>query len=176
MLVDTIYTYGEDALDYESSVVVGFPEALNNSNVLGTMNFRAVTYSVPEYSIPTYQQSYKGFTVDRWKAGTDTDKAVTISFRVDKYWTVYDALLTWAKACADIPLGTASPDVANLLRGDLSIMQIDHAGSILAPGWVFTGVWPRSIGDVSFDNTSDGEPVTVDVEFRFLTMDRGSDA
>lgn len=176
MLIDTIYSFGEDALDYESSIVINFPDALGASGLMGAVNFRAVSYSVPEYSIATYQQTYKGFTFDRWKAGTDTERSFTIQFRMDKYFQIYDQLLTWAKACSDITTGMAAPDVSDIFRGSVSIMQTDNLGNILSTGWVFDGVWPRRIGEVAYDNTSDGSQINVDVEFRFRTMDRGTDA
>ena len=61
-----------------------------------------------------------------------------------------------------------------------ALVEVDANGNtsetIIAPGWVFTGVWPRSIAEVSFDNTDEGSAQTVDVTFGFINVRQGDDA
>ena len=188
-MIDTIFQYGEDALNNESTIHIDIGSLGGNLGSYvesGALDFRATEFSVPEREIATYDQTYKGFTIQRWKPGTESDRTVSITFRVDKYWRVYRFLASWQQAISDLEGdGSYFPDSSDnsILRTTMTIQQLARvtdingvrSEEIVAPGWVFTGVWPRSLPSVSFDNTSAGEAVTIEVAFAFLNMSRGSD-
>lgn len=192
-MVNTIFQFGQDALDNEATIHIDTSSlGLGLSNLVdgSALDFRATNFSIPSFEVATYEQTYKGFTIERWKQGTDMTRTTDITFRVDKYWKVYDFLLSWQRFISDIGGdGSYFPDEFtdnSLLRTTMTIHQISNSlnsdgsanegGTILAPGWVYTGVWPKSIPQIDFDNTSAGEVRTLDVTFGFLTVTRGSDA
>ena len=190
-MVETIFQYGEDALNNEASISIDVSalgvQALKDIIGEDELKFRATGFSVPQKSILTYDQPYKGFTIQRWKAGTDLDRQETITFRLDKYWRVYRFFRTWMEAISNLEgTGEYYPDSSDnsILRTSMTIQQtantLDANGNtsetIIAPGWVFTGVWPRSIAEVSFDNTDEGSAQTVDVTFGFINVRQGDDA
>lgn len=188
-MIDTIFQYGEDALNNEAVIHIDISNLGRNLGSIvdsGALNFRATTFRIPEFQVATYDQQYKGFTIQRWKAGTEMDRTTSITFRLDKYWKVYEFLKTWQRAISDLEGdGSYFPDSAEnaVLRTSMTIQQLarvidingNRSEQIIAPGWVFTGVWPRTIPEIEFDNTGDGEVQTLDVTFGFLTISTGSD-
>lgn len=183
-MVNTIYQYGEDALNNEATIQIDTSLLVIPNLVApveeGALNFRATSFSVPAYEVSTYEQSYKGFSIQRWKPGTGMTREVSITFRIDKYWKVYDFLKTWLTCISDIERdGAVFPDVSeNGLRTNITIQQIANLAKgekIVGKGWVFTGVFPKNIGEVSFDTTAEGETQTVSVTFGFIGVSRGED-
>ena len=190
-MVETIFQYGENALNNEAkiSIDIGSLGIQSLKNIIGEdeLSFRAVEFSVPQKSIRTYTQAYKGFEIERWKAGTDLTREEEITFNADKNWKVYRFLRAWSQAIADNEgEGHYYPDAAtnSILRTTMTIQQIantlDSSGNtsstIIAPGWVFTGVWPKTISEVSFDTTAEGDTVQVRCTFGFLNYRMGDDA
>lgn len=189
-MVNTIFQFGEDALDNEATIHIDISTLGGNLSTLvngDSLDFRATNFSVPTMTVATYEQTYKGFTIERWKAGTSMTRELNITFRIDKYWNVYTFLKSWQSMISDLEGdGSYFPDLSdnNILRTTATIQQLARTSNeegkleetVVAPGWVFTGLWPKEIGNVDFDNTSDGSTKTLDVVFDFLTVSRGSDA
>ena len=195
-MLDTIFQYGEDALDNEAVVNILLPNFLILEDFTEKLSFRAIEFSAPEYNIRTLTQKYRGYEISRWIPGTETARETTVKFRIDKYWSVYDTLLTWAKQISNLEEGTFAKDVlpssseesfgevigrgllegfgigSNSLRATMTIQQENVAGDILGNGWKFEGVWPKSISEVSFNNAGDGTPMDVSVVFSYLTCKR----
>ena len=193
-MVSTIFQYGEDALNNEFSVKIALPTFLQTSNLDGMLTFSATGVRIPAYSIKTFTQSFRGYEIERWKPGTDTSRDLSLTFRIDKYWRVYDTLLDWAKQVVNLEDGTYFGDtyltqggsdieqvmrrVANMegdfnLRGSLYVYQDNVSGDTLSEGWTFKGVWPKSIEEVSFDARSSGDVVNLGVTFSYITCRRG---
>lgn len=189
-MVDTIFQFGEDALDNEATIHIDISSlgfSLGDLVDSSALDFRATNFTVPSSEVSTYEQTYKGFTIQRWKAGTDMDRTTEITFRIDKYWRVYNFLKSWQRFISDLEGdGSYFPDSSDnsILRTTMTIQQISRtlnpegnsAETIVAPGWVYTGVWPRTIESIDFDNTSAGEAKTVNVTFGFINVRRGDDA
>lgn len=196
-MIDTIFQYGEDALDNEATVNIVLPYFLVLEDFTGKLNFRATEFSVPEYNIRTLIQKYRGYEIIRWKPGTDTAREVTVKFRIDKYWSVYDTLLTWAKQISNLEEGTYAKDVISgstetssvgaiiegalkesfgigndSLRASMTIQQENIMGDVLGNGWRFEGIWPKTIQEITFSASSDGTPIEVPVTFSYLTCSR----
>ena len=196
-MVDTIFQYGEDALDNEATVNIVLPYFLVLEDFTRKLNFRATEFSVPEYNIRTLTQKYRGYEVIRWKPGTDTAREVIVKFRIDRYWSVYDTLLTWAKQISNLEEGTYAKDVISgstetssvgsviegaakesfgigndSLRASMTIQQENIMGDVLGNGWKFDGIWPKTIQEVTFSASSDGTPIEVPVTFSYLTCSR----
>ena len=190
-MVDTIFQFGEDALNNEAKITIDVSSlgisALKDIIGQDELSFRATGFSVPQKEIATYDQSYKGFTIQRWKAGTGMDRTFDITFRIDKYWRVYRFLRGWMESISNLEgEGYFYPDVSDnsILRATATIQQLANtldangntSETIIGNGWVFTGVWPRSIPAISFDTAGEGDQQTVDVTFGFLNYKMGEDA
>lgn len=190
-MVDTIFQFGEDALNNEANISIDVSSLGVSTlrDIIGQdeLRFRATGFTVPSKSIRTYTQSYKGFEIERWKAGTDMTRELSITFRVDKYWGVYRFIRAWMESISNLEgEGYYYPDVSDnsILRTTATIQQIANvlgsngnmSESIVNNGWVFTGVWPKSMPDIAFDTAVEGDQVTIDVTFGFLNYRLGDDA
>lgn len=189
-MINTIFQFGEDAFNNEANISIDIsklPEALSSLIGQDTLKFRATSFSIPERNLLTYDQSYKGFTIQRWKPGTDMTRTTDVTFRIDKYWNVYRFFQAWQKLISDISGdGATYPDVSDnsILRTEMTIQQTALAlnqetggqeEKILNTGFIYTGVWPKTVGNVEFDTTSEGDVQTVSVTFSFLNFKEGAD-
>ena len=188
-MIDTIFKFGEDAFNNEANISIDIsklPSSLSSLISKDTLMFRATEFSIPEVELNTYDQAYKGFTIQRWKPGTQMQRTVGVTFRIDKYWNVYKFFKAWQSLISDLSgTGAVYPDVSDnsILRTEMTIDQIAKVTNetnqvedkILNGGFVFTGVWPRTIAGVSFDTTNEGDPQTVEVTFGFLNFKDGGD-
>ena len=190
-MVDTIFQFGEDALDNEAKITIDISSlgvsALKEIIGQDELTFRAPSFSVPEKQIATYDQSYKGFTIQRWKAGTGMDRTVTITFRLDKYWKVYRFIRGWMEAISNLEGdGSFYPDAFDnsILRANATIQQLavtldangNSSETIIGNGWVFTGLWPRTLPDIEFNTAEEGTQQNIAVTFGFLNYKMGEDA
>ena len=188
-MVSTIFAYGEDALNNEASVTLQLPSFLKLDNLDGMLTFRATGCKTPEVEIPSFTQNYRGYQIERWKPGREA-RTTDITFRVDKYWRVYDALYDWSNIISDLESGGSFADslnrvsntfqdlvqvvsgIGNLnsLRGTLFVNQTNVSGDTLGKGWTYEGIWPKSIPSIDFDTTNDGTPLELTVTFGYLSF------
>ena len=190
-MVSTIFAYGEDALNNEFSVTLQLPSVLKLDNLDGMLTFRAIGVQTPDVEIKTQTQSFRGYQIERWKPGREA-KTTDITFRVDKYWRVYDALYDWSNLIVNLEKGTLFADTLNKnsssfetlvtnafgigtaesLRGTLYINQENVSGDVLGKGWTYNGIFPKNIPSISLDATSEGTPVDVTVTFSYISFSR----
>lgn len=179
-MINAIFKSGEDALNNEAIITIDINNLLPGLRDMidsESLSFRAVDYSIPQKGVRTYEQSYKGFSIERWKAGVDITREVSITFRVDKYWKVYKFLKAWIELIAS-DNGGYTPDVSSnsVLRTSISIQSIiaqtqstgESKEVNTSPEWSFVGAYPKSIPEISFDQTAEGDPIQISVPFGFL--------
>lgn len=190
-MVSTIFAYGEDALNTEASVTLQLPSFLRLDDLDGALTFRATGFKTPEVELKTFTQSFRGYEIERWKPGREA-KTTDITFRLDRYWRVYDALYDWSNTIVNLEKGTAFADslnknsntlqsviqtvsgIGNLdsLRGTLYINQETVSGDVVGKGWTYHGVFPKVIPEIEFDTTSEGTPITLTVTFSYTFFSR----
>ena len=200
-MVSTIFAYGEDALNTEATARLQLPSFLMLDDIDSFLSFRATGIRSPELEIKTYTRSFRGYQMEVWKPGRDP-KTVDLTFRVDKYFRVYDTIYDWMLQIVNLENGSyisdsssASPslleqtarsviqgaiqaasgiNLGETLRGTLTISQENVSGDILGKGWTYEGVWPKVLPSIDYDTTSDGTPISVTVTFGYITAKRSS--
>ena len=190
-MVSTIFAYGEDALNTEASITLQLPSFLRLDDLDGALTFRATGFKTPEVEIKTFTQNYRGYQIERWKPGRDA-RTTDVTFRIDRYWRVYDALYDWSNQIVNLETGSSYIDplskadtsfgvtlasavglgVLDSLRGTMTIMQETSTGDIVGKGWTYYGIWPKVIPSIDFDASSDGAPITVTVTFGYSYFKR----
>lgn len=190
-MVSTIFAYGEDALNTEASITLQLPSFLRMDDLDGALTFRAIGFKTPEVEIKTFTQNYRGYQIERWKPGRDA-RTTDVTFRIDRYWRVYDALYDWSNQIVNLETGSSYIDpltkadtsfgvtlasaaglgVLDSLRGTMTIMQETSTGDIVGKGWTYYGIWPKVIPSIDFDVSSDGAPITVTVTFGYSYFKR----
>ncbi len=176
-MIETILALGDDALDSEGQIVL---EPLPFFSVNEALQFRITNFSIPEFSTGAYSVRYKTQEFEKPNGAVTTPHEFTFSFRVDKYWSVYQDLLIWKQIISNDNTGAIAEDItvggSSAIRTNFSVMTIDSNGIVTSQGWKFTSAWLKSLGSVSFDQTSEGNPLTVDVNLSFVKCIPGADA
>ena len=200
-MVSTIFAYGEDALNTEATARLQLPSFLMLDDIDSFLSFRATGIRSPELEIKTYTRSFRGYQMEVWKPGRDA-KTVDLTFRVDKYFRVYDTIYDWMLQIVNLENGSyvsdSSPSSSSLLeqtarsviqgaiqaasginlgetlRGTLTISQENISGDILGKGWTYEGVWPKVLPSIDYDTASDGTPISVTATFGYITAKRSS--
>jgi len=123
----TLHQSGPDAFSNMFDVVLEFPNsfmsfAVTNdlfgvkgmirgetiSDLEEKMIVRCTSVALPEISPNTTQISYKGRAITRPIAGASGENTITLTFRVDAYYSVYLALLKWLGLYHNPELGYSS--------------------------------------------------------------------
>lgn len=171
-MIDTIFRAGDDALDNQAEVNITPLSFFPNADPL---KFRITSFSIPDFTIGEYDVAYKTQKFTKPNGRITTPNDFTFSFRADKYWTIYQALLVWKNYIGDDRTGTMAEDVGAItgrssIRTDVSVLTFDSNGVATSPGWTMQKAWIKSLGGVSFDNTSEGSPVIIPVTLSFLKI------
>lgn len=176
-MIDVIYALGDDALDSQAIIVF---QPLLFLTQMDPLQFRISNFTIPEFSIGSYDVNYKSQKFTKPSGKIETPNSFSFTFRADKYWTIYQTLLRWKNLIGDDSSGAMAEDVGALsgnsaIRTDFSVMTIDSNGVITSQGWQFTKAWLKSLGSVSFDQTSDGRPINIDVTLEYVKCLPGLD-
>ncbi len=171
MAIDQLYAQGDDALQNQFEMSIS-PISLFNTQ--DPLRFRVTTLDIPEFTVGTYTVPYKTQQIEKPSGKIETPTEFTFNFRVDKYWTVYSALMIWKNYIADENTGAMAEDVGALSgtsdnRTDIIVKTIDSNDVVTSTGWTFYKAWPKGIGGVSFDQNS-GDPIEVTITMSFLKM------
>lgn len=170
--IENIYQQGDDALgNCAEMTVVPFDLFPAFSEPL---KFRTTNIDIPEFSIGTYEVNSKSQKFEKPNGRDDTSKTFTSTFRVDKYYTVYKALLAWTEYIRNSDTGTIAEDVGAItkvsnIRTDILVQTIDSSGILTNSGFTFQRAFPKSIAGFSYD-ISTGEPLTCQVTWSFVKM------
>ena len=176
-MIDTVFKLGDDALDSQAVIVF---QPLLFLTQMDPLQFRITNFSIPEFAVGTYDVTYKTQKFTKPSARVETSNSFSFSFRADKYWTIYQLLLRWKNLIADDRTGAIAEDVGALsgqsaIRTDFSVMTIDSNNVITSQGWKFEKAFIKSLGSVSFDQTSDGRPIVVPVTLEYVKCIPGLD-
>ena len=170
--VDVIYQTGDDALANQFEVDIS--SLANLFNIPDPLTFRTVSCNIPGYQVGKYTVDYKTQRLTKPSGKIETPNEFQLSFRADKYWTVYQAILAWKRYVADEESGAMAEDVgaisgSSTFRTDIIVKAIDSNDVVTYEGWKFHLAWPSIVGDVAFEQAS-GDPIIVPITFDFVKM------
>jgi len=171
-VIDTAYAQGDDALSYEWNMSFG---SIPYLDVAVNLNVRCTTVDLPTVTLGEYSYDYKSDTVVKPNGKNTTPKEFSTTFRIDKYWIVYNAFKTWCTSIVS-PNGGVAIDSINgnsVIRVPVIITtgMFDSNESFIPTGglWSFTGCWPKSVGNPTLDTTS-GDPATTTITWGYLKL------
>lgn len=168
-VIDVLATMGLDALGNHFQMVIPVVSQLGAS--VANLNMRVLTVSIPEKVIETYEITKRGKKMNRASGVSGQSHEVSFSFRADKYWQCYNALMNWAQyvqnnntmamASDSGPLGVGGESE---YRHDIEIWSLSSLETTAVPNniWIVKGAYPTTVGAVEFDEES-GDPITIDV-------------
>lgn len=169
--LDILSTFGEDALGSHFSVLIPvFPNVI----ALANLNMRVKSFEIPAQTIGYYEITKRGKKLTRPSGVSDQGNEFSFTYRVDKYFSVYNSISQWmsfiqnptnmASASDSGPLGVGG---ASEFRVPIIVNGLD-ANDIITNVWSFSGCWPSSQDAISFDEES-GDPLEVSVTMQYIT-------
>lgn len=169
MSIESVYKQGDDAL--QNMAELQFP-AFNLFGLADPLKFRTTQIDIPEFQIGSYEVPWKTQKFEKPSGKDETPKTMTFTFRVDKYYTVYKALMAWWQYICNSDSGAMAEDVGAIsgksnIRTDFQVRVVDSNNVTTTEGWKFVGAWLKGMAGVSFDQTS-GDPITVQVTVSYV--------
>ena len=152
-------------------IIPSFPNVLQLAN----LNMRILTASIPEQIIGTYDITKRGKKMTRPSGVSEQDKTFSFTYRVDKYFQVYQGISQWL-AYIQNPMTMAMASDSGLLgvggpstfRVPIIIQGLD-TNDIITNIWSFTGCWPSSQDGVDF-NEEGGDPIVKTVTMQYINL------
>lgn len=169
MSIESVYSQGDDAL--QNMAELQFP-AFNLFGLADPLKFRTTQIDIPEFAVGTYEVPWKSQKFEKPSGKDETPKTMTFTFRVDKYYTVYKALMAWFQYINNTDTGAMAEDVGAItktsgIRTDFQVRVVDTNNVTTTEGWKFNASFIKNIAAISFDETS-GDPITVQVTMSYV--------
>ena len=177
-MIDTIYNLGDDALSNQGIITF---EPLPFMPQMESMQFRITDFSIPDFTVGSYTVRYKTQQFTKPNGSFESGNTFTFNFRVDKYYQIYQNLMTWKQLLANDQTGGMAEDVSSTtgqasLRVNFSVSTLDANNTVTSPGWVFTNAFLKTLGGISFDQASEGDPIMCAVTLEYVKCIPGGDA
>lgn len=173
MALDTLFLAGDDALQNQFQIIIpAFPNVINLQNT----NLRVTNVSIPELAVGTYENNFGTDKVVKPSGKNETDKTFSFTFRVDKYWQVYNGFRQWHNLVIDQTTGAMSSDAGNdglggqsPIRVPIIVQSLDSNNTLTGFEMTFNGSWPTNVGGFEFTQDS-GDPITIDMTMTYLNI------
>ncbi len=187
----------EDATDdlLEKGEGRGVPNNLIHKVGRDNIAFQAESVSIPAYAVKTADIDFYTTKIRVPVSKIDFDPTLTINFRVDRYWAIYQTLINWRNRVFDIESAYGKFDspnpvwaLLNVALRPLGMSTVGRCGWINIrakathvhshPGnprefntkqWRFNLAYPTRIETVQFDYKSN-DPIKVAVSFSYHEM------
>lgn len=168
--IDSVYAQGDDALQNMAELQFS---AFNLFGIADPLKFRTTQIDIPEFTVGTYEVPWKAQKFEKPSGKDETPKTMTFTFRVDKYYTVYKALMAWFQYINNTGTGAMAEDVGAVskksnIRTDFQVKVVDTNGVTTTEGWKFNKAFIKSMAGVSFDQSS-GDPISVQVTVSYVS-------
>lgn len=191
--ISALLSAGMDSFANLFDVKIEPPSVLDFATVLAADNeahskaisVRAVSVTLPSLNVGTYDAAYKGVRMTRPNAEITGERVVSINFRIDARWDLFNALLKWKHLTADptggsditFGFGALDEDAFGEYYGRITVTpykSISNIDEISEPfestnagtPWVFDHVWVRSVAQPAFSRDS-ATPALIQAEFAF---------
>ncbi|MHC6202222.1 hypothetical protein ACYULU_03400 [Breznakiellaceae bacterium SP9] len=120
------------------------------------LKFRTTQITIPGFTMGSYEVHWKAQKFEKPSGKDDTEKTFSFTFRVDKYYKVYSALLSWWRVICNPDSGALSEDVDAVsgdskIRTDIMVHTIDTQGITTNEGFKFERAWIKSLAGFSYD-------------------------
>jgi len=164
MAIDTIYALGDDALSNAFKITIpSFPGSTNTE----PFSFRVTEVAVPETALGTYEVHFGTQKFTKISGKNETPNSFTFSYRLDRFYNLYEQIEKWLNASLSQANGKMSSDTGTSLRRDIIIEGLDSYGNVSALGWKMIGSLPSRQTAPSFSQEN-GDPLIIEVEFQFI--------
>lgn len=171
-------TYGNDQManQYQARFA-NFPGLTDSKQV--TLRVKG-SVDPPDNQISTYEVEYQGVKYSMLSAKDETDKTVTLTFRLDAEWAIYDALKNWLALVIDTSRGTNASGFSNYNKSaSFPTMYIDcfKVDKAYVSSIKYENIRLMSMKINSFDHSS-SDPSEIECQFIYelatVTVESGT--
>lgn len=138
----------------------------NYAPIQDSISFKAKAGSIPAMTLDPIPLSFRGRKCTI--AGDRTLEPWNVSIYATNGLPERKFFETWQDAILGVDDASRAPDADVDYMADGSIYQLNQNGVIQA-AYTFEGIWPQSIGEVSFD-FDNGELIMVDITFEMQNI------
>lgn len=136
------------------------------------LKFRVTQISIPEYNVGMYEVHWKTQKFEKPSGKDESPKNMTFTFRVDKYYTVYKALMAWWQYIHNSDTGAMAEDVGAItgtsnIRCDFQVRCVDSNNVTTTEGWKFKAAWIKGIQGIEFDQST-GDPIMCQITMSYV--------
>jgi hypothetical protein len=172
MAIDSVYSQGDDALANIAEILISKFSLFGP--LIEPLKFRTTQINVPGFTMGHYEVNWKSQKFEKPSGKDETEKTFSFTFRVDKYYTVYKALLAWWQYICNSDSGALAEDVGAVtgtsnIRTSIFVKTVDTQGVTTNEGFKFEGAWLKSLGSISYD-VGNGEPIMMECTMSFVKM------
>lgn len=166
-MISYVEGLGSDAMSDQFGIV--FPEGIPGGGSGELLRLRLDSaFDEPEIMVETYEVHFEGLKIP--KTGSEnTDKSLSVSFRVDINWKVYEALRNWMGRVFN-PITGAQQSEENT-RTTMILNAYGPPNKSIVYSKRFNGVKIASMKITTFDYQNKAQPVKVDAKFIFVNID-----
>ena len=172
MSIDSVYALGDDALGNMAELEVGvFPLF---KDLKENLKFRTTAINVPGFAVGEYMVAWKAQQFPKPNGKDETPKTFTSTFRVDKYYTVYKALLAWWEYICNSDSGAMAEDVGAIsgtsnIRTDLQVRVVDTNGITTNEGFKFEKAYIKELSGMDYSVDS-GDPLFCNITWNYVKL------
>lgn len=175
MYINSVMALSEDALENHFQVVMPSISFLGTN--VAELNMRIKSVEIPQYEISEYEITKRGKKANRPNGVDENDYHVSFTFRADKYWRCYSALLAWMMYVKNnktmamgSDAGVAGEGGQSTYRSDFEIWSLTNLESGVPNAiWQCESAYPQSVSPISFNEES-GDPLDVDVTMSCINI------
>ena len=173
-MIDDVYNQGDDALGNIAEIKIESFELFANTWI-DRLKFRTTKITIPNFEKGIYEVAWKSQKFEKPDGKDNTAKTFDTEFRVDKYYTVWKAIMAWWQYIMNSDTGAIAEDVgavlskSNIRTSSIKVSTVDTLGNTTNDGFDFQRVWPKTVTGFSYDNTS-GDPLMCTVTWSFVKM------
>ncbi|MGL5913594.1 MAG: hypothetical protein ACRCZB_05460 [Bacteroidales bacterium] len=138
------------------------------------LKFRTISMDLPEFSQGEYEVHWKTQKFPKPNGKDETPKTFSTTFRVDKYYTTYKALLAWWQYICNSDTGAMAEDVGAVtgtsnIRTNIQARMVDSNGVTVSEGFKFEKSYLKSLTGFSYAVDS-GDPLTCTCTWNYVKM------
>lgn len=179
--IQDIYAIGDDALanmydltfkldSWEGSKVNTLK--LKKIGVDSAAYLRCTEVEIPEFSNANYEVHWRANKIMKPNGKTDFAGTMTTSFRMDKYYDLYNDIFIWNRKILDPISGViASDDTEENYRADIEIRVYNPKSEDQQVGlWTVRGAYPQNCPSISL-SADNGDPIIVSITWNILSVE-----
>lgn len=175
--VQSLQNLGADAMDNFYDLAIAPPSILD-FDITAEWELRADGFNPPEFKVAPFQTQYKSTFVDMMDTKITGKREFDITFRIDKYYSIWKMLLKWRSLTYTPSISHVTPgkngnnDLLGTIKliGNSNIMKFGSTkelNTVVEASWEFKKVRCIFVTEPKY-TVGDGSALSVTATFQFI--------